>query len=338
MIKYATLPVMRRFLGSDEGLELKTLRRGAKPGGGGVCVFKCPTKLKLVPVNLTDPGKIKRVRGVAYAIRVSPSACQRMIERAKGVLLKLLPDVYIVTDHQRAASGESPAFGICLVAETTQGVFACGEACSLPKGTVKAEPSVPEDVGLRAAQNLLEEVYRGGCVDSSAQYLAYLFMVLNQKDVSRVLTGVLSSFSYTPLISLFFDPPRLNNKAYIDRVNFLRAIRDYFDTKFKIEPCRNQDVDINHKRALEEKEKAENERKQKKKRNLQLPQEIALDKEASANVEQADDEEEEERKRKQKLDDEEKEKSIREYLKLGHEKILLSCLGIGYTNITKTFI
>lgn len=121
----------------------------------------------------------------------------------------------------------------------------------------------------------------------------------------------------------------------VSSVGFLRGIRDHFDTKFKIEPCRNQDMDINHKRALEEKEREAAEKKQKKKRNLQLPQEIENDKEA--NQEPLDDEEEE-RKRKQKLEDEEKEKSIKEYLKLGHEKILLSCLGIGYTNISKTFI
>lgn len=196
MIKYSTLPIYRRFLGSDDGLELKIVKRGAKPGGGGEVLFKCPTKLKLIPINLTDPGKIKRIRGVAYAMRVAPAVCNRMVEQAKGVLLKLIPDVYIVSDHQkREAAGNSPAFGLTLVAETTAGVFVCGEACSLPKGTHKAEPSVPEDVALRATHNLLEEVYRGGCVDSSAQYLSFLFMVLNQKDVSRILSGVLSNFS-----------------------------------------------------------------------------------------------------------------------------------------------
>lgn len=205
MVKSVTLSVLRRFLGSDDGLELKILRRGAKPTGGGEVLFKCPTKLKLVPINLTDPGKIKRIRGVAYAMRVAPAVCNRMIEQAKGVLLKFLPDVYIVSDHRKGdAAGGSPAFGLTLVAETTGGVFVCGEACSLPKGTVKAEPSVPEDVALLATHNLLEEIYRGGCTDSSAQYLAFLFMVLNQNDVSRILCGMLSPFSYVFIITSLF--------------------------------------------------------------------------------------------------------------------------------------
>lgn len=190
------MPVMRRFLGNDEGLELKTVKRGAKPLGGGQVLFKCPTKLKLLPINLTDPGKIKRIRGIAYAMRVAPAICNRMVETAKGALLKFIPDVYIVSDHQKAdAAGLSPAFGLTLVAETINGTFLCGEACSLPKGTHKSEPSVPEDVALQATHNLLEEIYRGGCVDSSTQYMSFLFMVLNQKDVSRLLTGVLSAYS-----------------------------------------------------------------------------------------------------------------------------------------------
>jgi len=200
--------VLKRFLGSDDGLEFKILKRGAKPLGGGQCLFRCPTKLKLLPVNLTDPGKIKRIRGIAYAMRVAPAICSRLVETAKGVLLKYLPDVYIVSDHQKKDhAGLSPAFGLTLVAETLNGTFLCGEACSMPRwsagvkgsrengGSSGDGPSVPEDVALKATHNLLEEIYRGGCVDSSNQYLAFVFMVLNQKDVSRVLSGILSPFS-----------------------------------------------------------------------------------------------------------------------------------------------
>lgn len=192
--------MLKRFIGSDDGLEFKIIKRGAKPDGGGQVLFKCPTKMKLIPINLTDPGKIKRIRGVAYAMRVAPAICNRMVESAKGVLLKFIPDVYIVSDHQKKEfGGNSPAFGLTLVAETINGTFLCGEACSLPRGSFegpnKQQPSVPEDVALQATHNLLEEIYRGGCVDSSNQYLACLFMVLNQKDVSRVLTGILSPYS-----------------------------------------------------------------------------------------------------------------------------------------------
>jgi len=315
-LKYSSIPILKRFLGTDEGLELKILKRGAKPKGGGEVSFKCPTKIKLLPINLTDPGKIKRIRGIAYAMRCAPAICNRLVETAKGVLLKLLPDVYIITDHQkRESAGNSPAFGLTLVAETINGTFLCGEACSLSEaafhGPNKKDPSVPEDIAVLAAKNLLEEIYRGGCVDSSCQYLSFLFMALNQRDISRILSGILSPYS----------------------IEFLRCLRENFEVKFKIEPCRqNREIDINHKRLKEEKEEAEKDKKKKRKRNLQLPQEI------KDNDEDAVESDGELAKKKQKVEEDEQEKSVQDYLRLGHEKLLLSCLGIGFTNLTKTLV
>jgi RNA 3'-terminal phosphate cyclase-like protein len=46
-----------------------------------------------------DEGMVKRVRGTAYSTRVSPQMANRMIDSVRGVFNKLLPDVYIFTDH-----------------------------------------------------------------------------------------------------------------------------------------------------------------------------------------------------------------------------------------------
>lgn len=71
---------------------------------------------------MVDQGKIKRIRGTAWAVRVSPSVPNRVVEACKGVLLKFLPDVYIYTDHFTGAkSGKSPGFGLTLSAETNSG-------------------------------------------------------------------------------------------------------------------------------------------------------------------------------------------------------------------------
>jgi RNA 3'-terminal phosphate cyclase-like protein len=320
-LKYSALPIMKRFLGTDENLEIRILKRGAKPDGGGEVLFRCPTRMKLLPCNLTDPGKIKRIRGVAYAMRVAPAICNRLVETAKGILLKFLPDVYIISDHQkRDNAGKSPAFGITLVAETINGTFLCAEACSLPKGTKNGDPSVPEDIATQAAHNLLEEIYRGGCVDSANQHLAFLYMALNQKDVSRILTGILSPYS----------------------IQFLRGMKESFDLMFKVEPCRNQNVDLNYAKlkAEKEKEEAEAKAKKKRKRNEQLPQDIAAGKEIEDAYasDKEEDPEEEAKKRKLKLEEEEREKNAHDYLKLGHEKLLISCVGIGFTNFAKNFL
>merc|ERR1719234_822404 len=100
-----------------------------------------------------------------------------MVDSAKSILNKCVPDVYIYTDHMRgASSGKSPGFGLCLVAETTNGTFYTAEANSnareekdSEKSSSSSTPSIPEDVGLEAASLLFDEVYRGGCVDSTNQ-------------------------------------------------------------------------------------------------------------------------------------------------------------------------
>lgn len=100
-------------------------------------------------MDLTEEGFVKRIRGVAYATRVSPSMSNRIVDSARGVLNNFIPvthrmqrraysfflhmqerasqiflapypqDVYIYTDHYRGPdSGNSPGYGLSLVAGT----------------------------------------------------------------------------------------------------------------------------------------------------------------------------------------------------------------------------
>ena len=89
-----------------------------------------------------------------------------------------------------------------------------------PKGSNELQV-VPEDVGKKAAETLLSEIYRvrffilsmfifitliqGGCLDSSAQSLAATFMTLCDKDVSKFLFGPLSLYTYILRISMRFN-------------------------------------------------------------------------------------------------------------------------------------
>lgn len=217
--KQGTLTVLKKFLGYDEGLEFKIVKRGLPPGGGGEVLFRCPVRRQLRPIQFTDAGKIKRIRGVAYATRVSPTVVNRIVESAKGILLKFLPDVYIHSDHCHGSqAGKSPGFGITLVAETINGVFLTAEMVSNSPSSGK-EPNVPENIGKTAAHLLLEEVYRGGCVGSSDQSLACLFMALGQQDVSKLLLGPLSPYT----------------------IQFLRHLKDFFQVMFKMDIRVNED-------------------------------------------------------------------------------------------------
>jgi RNA 3'-terminal phosphate cyclase-like protein len=70
-----TLPLLRRIADLDEaaasGLELRILRRGARPVGGGEVLLRVPMIKQLPLVSLRDEGMVKRVRGIAYSMRVS---------------------------------------------------------------------------------------------------------------------------------------------------------------------------------------------------------------------------------------------------------------------------
>lgn len=58
---------------------------------------------------MKESGKVKRVRGTVFALRVSPAITNRIVEAAKGELLHFLPDVFLSVDHRKGKqSGKSP--------------------------------------------------------------------------------------------------------------------------------------------------------------------------------------------------------------------------------------
>ncbi|XP_053684175.1 probable RNA 3'-terminal phosphate cyclase-like protein [Sabethes cyaneus] len=212
-IKASAFATLKRFLIDDEGLSLVVRKRGLMPAGGGEVGFTCPVKKTLKAIQCTKQTMVKRIRGMAYCCKVSPAMANRAVESAKGVMLNFLPDVYINTDqHKGKRSGNSPGFGVNLVAETTDGTKFSAEVVSK---TMQAggNPTVPEDLGRDAAMRLLDEVYRGGCVDSTFQWMAALFMALGQKDVSKFLVGPLSQYT----------------------IYFLQHLREFFGITFKLE-------------------------------------------------------------------------------------------------------
>lgn len=49
--------------------------------------FKCPIVRELKPIDLTDPGLIKRIRGNAYCTKVSPQIANRVAESSRGTCI-----------------------------------------------------------------------------------------------------------------------------------------------------------------------------------------------------------------------------------------------------------
>merc|ERR1712048_165807 len=125
--------------------------------------FTCPVVRKLRPIQFTEPGKLKRIRGSAYCMKVAPAFANRIVDATRGVLNQFLNDIYIYTDHAKgAAGGNDPGFGVSLMVESTTGVMLSSDACSLPRDSEGGAAVVPEDLGRMAAERLLTEVFRGG--------------------------------------------------------------------------------------------------------------------------------------------------------------------------------
>ena len=203
----ALVPLLQRFGVGEDGEtpppELKVIRRGQAPLGGGEAMLYCPIVKQLNAINFTDQGMFKRVRGTAIACRISPSSPARVAHAAKGVLHNLLPDVWIHTEthsgsKKREACGPSPGLGLWMAVQSTTDAILCAEVChDLNK---ERGSELPEDLGQRCAYSLLQEVKRGGCIDSTAQMFCFLLMSgLGPEDVSQIRVGMLTKVSIAGL-------------------------------------------------------------------------------------------------------------------------------------------
>ncbi|KAL3143392.1 hypothetical protein ABBQ38_002216 [Trebouxia sp. C0009 RCD-2024] len=241
-----TLPLLRQATGLSEGFELKIIKRGAEPLGGGEVQLSCPVAKQLPPINMTQEGEslilgssssclaaacgalptfcklafiscsgaVRRIRGVSHSMRVSPQSSNRMVDGARSVLNDLLADVYIFTDHMTGPeAGQSPGYGLMLVAETTTGCLNSAECTA--NAALKGEAAmVPEEVGRKAAHMLLEEIHRGGVTDGTHQGLLLLLCALGPEEINEVRLGPLTPYS----------------------VRTLRHLKDFFAVTFSIKP------------------------------------------------------------------------------------------------------
>ncbi|KAJ5708397.1 RNA 3'-terminal phosphate cyclase-like protein [Penicillium malachiteum] len=200
-VRTAILPLYNQF-GMFNNVELRILRR-SNPGpngrgGGGEVQFQFGHQIRLPKtLHLMNPGRIKRIRGVAYAIGVAGSNNARMIEVARGILNPLSPDTYIFSDVSSAPLVPAPTrdnpnakkkiglgFGLSLVAESSTGCLFSADVASPPSGGVP-----PEDIGKQCAFQLLETVSKGGCVAPAAAATMLTLMTMGSEDVGRLQVG-----------------------------------------------------------------------------------------------------------------------------------------------------
>lgn len=203
-VRTAILPLFEQFGVMSAKLELRVLQRScAGPGGkggGGIVELRFGSQLRL-PKTLhlnRNPGRIKRIRGVSYCTGVSASNNARMIHAARGVLNPLVSDVHIAAQYDQAplVSTNNKAdlkekrrtgigFGISLIAESSSnGVIYSADVAAPPSGGV-----TPEDIGKKAAYQLLETIAQSGCVSKAGAPAVLTLMAMGSEDVGRLRIG-----------------------------------------------------------------------------------------------------------------------------------------------------
>lgn len=99
IIRTVTIPLIEKF--GVGGLEVKILKRGMPPQGGGLVIFNSGIVKELTAIQLVEEGKIKRIRGIAYCARVSPQFANRMVDACKTSLKEFTHNIYVNTDHYK---------------------------------------------------------------------------------------------------------------------------------------------------------------------------------------------------------------------------------------------
>ena len=200
-VRTAILPLYANF-GITNNIEVRILRRSntgsnGKGGAGEVqLVFGHQIRLPKT-IHLLNPGRIKKIRGVAYCTGVSASNNARMIETARGVLNSLVGDTYIFSDVSsapllpqantsdlNAKRKTGIGFGLSLVAESSTGCLYSADLASPPAGGV-----TPEDLGQQCAYQLLETISPGGTVSLAAVPTMLILMAMGSEDVGRLQVG-----------------------------------------------------------------------------------------------------------------------------------------------------
>ncbi|KAL0947295.1 hypothetical protein HGRIS_013413 [Hohenbuehelia grisea] len=211
--QHVLLPFIKRQFGIDEATSILVKRRGYFPKGGGEVHVSVPSRTKpLLPIQLLERGKLRRIDGIAH-LGLLPSKFGRdMVEGATAKLARsgILPlfgagssdpavevpeeaRVPIDIRVKRESNDNCPGAGsgIVLWAELEGGGVIGASALgrkNLP----------PYEVGETAVEELLQGLNAGGCVDEYLQDQIIIFMAL-AAGTSSIRTGPLSLHTKTAI-------------------------------------------------------------------------------------------------------------------------------------------
>ena len=162
-------------------IEVKQVRRGHYPRGGGEVKCKVLPVKKLTSVEMLDFGSLKSIHGISHCVRLPSHVAERQARAAARLLRDAIgeePDIALEYYPKEKDPHMGPGSGIALWAESTSG-FRIGSDFLGERG-IRAE-----DVGTRCAEQLISEISTGQAVDShlSDMLVPYLAMAEGASNI-----------------------------------------------------------------------------------------------------------------------------------------------------------
>jgi len=173
-LKYVTFPLISK-LGIKKP-EIEVIKQGYYPKGQGLVKVKFYGIRKINSINLTDRGKVLKVRGVSVVGSLPADVCKRQKEGAESFLKSSgIEDVEIETVVTRTAS---PGTSITLWAECKNSLLGADDRGE--KG-VRAEV-----IGRRCAEKLLNSIKSGAALDKfmADQILVFLALAESFSEIT----------------------------------------------------------------------------------------------------------------------------------------------------------
>jgi RNA 3'-terminal phosphate cyclase (ATP) len=173
-LKHVTLPLLSRM---GYSVELECPRRGHYPRGGGRVVVRTRPVERLLPLRLTEAGRVKRVEGISHCVGLPSHVATRQAHAAKLLLLRAGYGARIRVEVPEDPH-PGPGSGIVLWAPTSEGGILGSSSLGRP-----GKPA--ERVGREAAELLLEELRTGYAVDRhlTDQLIPYLALAEGRSEI-----------------------------------------------------------------------------------------------------------------------------------------------------------
>jgi len=153
-MKFVLLPLLEQM---GVPAELKIVRPGYVPRGGGIIEIEVQPVNKLRPLNLTEQGRILAIKGIALSSWLKEKrVSHRMAEECQKVLSSHGYEVEIQEIYDESSVQEGAALAI--YAKTSSGSRIGSDRAGRPGRS-------SESIGRYVAQNLIEDVKTGATVD-----------------------------------------------------------------------------------------------------------------------------------------------------------------------------